>query len=101
MNYDLAAGHFLTYLKSQGASLNTRKAYEWDLTHWIQYTKSRSITVNETTLDQIMKFIDAYEKSGKSSASVNRMKAMLNKLFGYLNEAGHIQRLPFQTLKYE
>src|ERR1051326_8319349 len=93
----IAEKNFATYLENSGKSPLTIKNYKYDVKQFIK-SFSGLDEIEKFTLDDIGAFLKQWKKSGKSAATQNRMKSSLSRFFGYLFEAGHIQKLPFRSL---
>jgi len=91
---------FLRHLKVNGKSPLTIRNYRWDLGHLTTFVTKQKLELREITNEHIVDFIDAYENTGKSVSTVNRMKACLNGFFSYLYKNGHLGKILFETLGY-
>lgn len=90
---------FSTYLFSSGLSPLTQKAINWDMNQFSRHCGAHD--VRDIELDHLTEYLEIYKKSGKSPASMNRMKSSIQRLFQYLLEAGHIEKIPFNRLAHE
>lgn len=89
---------FLNYLvQYKGRSINTKNAYEFDLTRFINYLKSKSITKPELVTTRI---IEDYLFHLKSSAITKaRVKSSIKSFFCFLSRKEYIGANPTTNLE--
>jgi|GEM_PF-508101 len=100
MNLKEGIVQFTKYLETSGRSPSTVRSYLWQLGRFPLFLKNNP-DVGIITQDQIIDFLKNGQRQRLSDATLNVTKAALAGLFGYLVEAGHINKMPFKRLRYD
>ena len=91
---------FLNYLeKEKKASENTLLAYSRDIAAFEKYLEKRKIGIEEATETDVMEYILALGKEGRSRATTNRKLASLRAAYAYLMKKGTVKSDPTEGIK--
>ncbi|MCP2041141.1 site-specific recombinase XerD [Neisseria sp. HSC-16F19] len=90
-NADIAA--IMQWLAARGnRSANTFEAYKRTAEKFINWVYSEGKSLPELTVNDITCYLSALEEAGLKPASVNYNRTILNQMFQYLVDLGHIQK---------
>lgn len=91
---------YLDYLGvERGLAANTLESYGRDLRQFVLYIRSERVTALETLdRNQILLYLDALKKQGKSTATVSRSLASIRSFFRFLNREGELELDPAAQL---
>lgn len=87
--------NYITYLnKTKRVSKNTLMAYQKDLNDYLNYLKSRSVSLSKVRKNTIYSYENVLEADGKSNASIARALASIRGFHRYLLETNAARTNP-------
>lgn len=90
---------FLDYLSSEkGASVNTRSAYEQDLTQFSEFCDRKKIVLPECTSKQVREYLGTLRKQGMAARTVARKLSAVKQLYKFLLREEKIESDPSELL---
>lgn len=92
---------YFKYLRDEkNLALNTLESYERDLRQAVNFLTDKMIMeITDVKALDLMRYLDALEREGKSSATISRICATLRSFFGYIYEERLIDENPAKRLK--
>lgn len=94
------AQYFKHLRDEKNLAINTLESYERDLRQVVVFLTDQGIEqVEQVKTFDLMRYLDALEAEGKSSATISRISATLRSFFGYIYEERLIDENPAKRLK--